>query len=1203
MASILKSRCSGLTWIFLLVCSIYAPALLFAGECPLSVGYTGFGDANRMTRDIAIQGERAYTADRFGMTIYDISDPQQPLRLGSVFLPGSGISVSVQGLIAYVGADNSGLAVIDISDDSHPNLLSSIGIMSLASVVDQSILYVIGGWELHIFDLSAPASPTEIGQLYFGSYGRDIAVDSGRAYVARSQHGMEMIDVSDPSSPVSLATLTLPGRTIGIDAVGGIACAVGSTLQLHVLDVGDPENIHLLASVDTKGFPMDVLCYNDKAYVAGFGPLMTFDLSDPSLPAMLSAMELPGPAYFLFLSGNHLYLPNDDSGFEIINVADPDSPTLLGVAHAEGYAWNVTIDENLAYVADYNYGLQIFDISDPLAPLRIGDARLPGIAWSVTLDGKKAYVGDDEAGLMILDVQDPTSPELLGYYDSDGQAEQALISGNLAYLADGYRGIDIIDISRPDQPLLLGSCDTPPRGYAQGLARAGNVLWVADYYADLYAVDVSDPANPHILGEPLTDFSAGSYALALSGDFAYVLSSNRFRFEIWDISDPARPVQLSFIESPYWSSIPRGIAVQGDYAIITTEGRELHFLSISNPLQPRIISSASTLRRARNLAIDPDHHVAWIPEGPILEAVEIGCPSCETLDVLVANPEIPTGGAQTTVEVEVHDALGLPAPGEIVEGRSELGTLSDFTDLGDGRYTATLTSGERSGPDRIRVSINGELCTREAVVDFQCASGGPDHAAELLAAPQGESAILLSWAPVNGAESYRVLRDGMEIALLEPGASEYLDEALAPGTEYRYQLISSDQCEGGPISSEITARTSGIPPLCPGSAGLVGINFFTSSQEFVVADGLAFVPHYAGFRVLDISDLSAPVEIARYQNEDVGDVYALAYSDGILYAIGWTFSTFDLSDPTNPQRLGGIFWPKGYYPRITLTERTAYVGDSEGFWSVDISDPAQPQILGGWTDGDAVFSILVCEDVAYVGSDWKGESILDISDPSQPVLLDPLFPRGFLHEMVSQADYLYAAVGGKLYVLDASDRRSPRIVSSIEIPGAADMTSFGGGAYLALAGYELLSIVDITDPVAPRLVDTMDYPGLLPGQIEALGNSLMISNDHDTLQILTTECRSPRAAFEYDEESAQTAFFDRSLYDPKRWQWDFGDGAVSNEENPTHSYPGPGLYDVDLSVSNEFGSDRIIRRISIGSALFFDDFESGDTRLWSWTAN
>lgn len=63
------------------------------------------------------------------------------------------------------------------------------------------------------------------------------------------------------------------------------------------------------------------------------------------------------------------------------------------------------------------------------------------------------------------------------------------------------------------------------------------------------------------------------------------------------------------------------------------------------------------------------------------------------------------------------------------------------------------------------------------------------------------------------------------------------------------------------------------------------------------------------------------------------------------------------------------------------------------------------------------------------------------------------------------------------------------------------------------------------------------------------------------------------------------SFTDTSANKPTVWNWDFGDGGISTETNPTHTFTEPGTYSVRLKVSNIFGSDTISRTslISVGS--------------------
>ena len=50
-------------------------------------------------------------------------------------------------------------------------------------------------------------------------------------------------------------------------------------------------------------------------------------------------------------------------------------------------------------------------------------------------------------------------------------------------------------------------------------------------------------------------------------------------------------------------------------------------------------------------------------------------------------------------------------------------------------------------------------------------------------------------------------------------------------------------------------------------------------------------------------------------------------------------------------------------------------------------------------------------------------------------------------------------------------------------------------------------------------------------------------------------------------------FSDVSSGNPASWVWDFGDGSSSTLQNPVHLFSSPGLYTVNLTITNELGSN------------------------------
>ncbi|GAA4383620.1 hypothetical protein GCM10023186_24930 [Hymenobacter koreensis] len=59
--------------------------------------------------------------------------------------------------------------------------------------------------------------------------------------------------------------------------------------------------------------------------------------------------------------------------------------------------------------------------------------------------------------------------------------------------------------------------------------------------------------------------------------------------------------------------------------------------------------------------------------------------------------------------------------------------------------------------------------------------------------------------------------------------------------------------------------------------------------------------------------------------------------------------------------------------------------------------------------------------------------------------------------------------------------------------------------------------------------------------------------------------------------SSTVQFTDQSQNAPTSWEWDFGNGSISTQQNPTHTYVASGVYNVRLTVRNAFGPASITK--------------------------
>jgi len=152
---------------------------------------------------------------------------------------------------------------------------------------------------------------------------------------------------------------------------------------------------------------------------------------------------------------------------------------------------------------------------------------------------------------------------------------------------------------------------------------------------------------------------------------------------------------------------------------------------------------------------------------------------------------------------------------------------------------------------------------------------------------------------------------------------------------------------------------------------------------------------------------------------------------------------------------------------------------------------------------------------------------------------------------------------------------------------------------------------------------TYDDPGLYTVSLtvtEASGGT-----DTETkVDYITVDYAPPTCDFTADVTSGVAPltvnFTDLSLDSVDTWDWDFGDGGTSTEQNPSYDYATPGTYTVTLNVSGPGGSDShtktdyIVVHFAPPVALFvgfpttgapplsvnFDDQSTGEIDTWSW---
>lgn len=544
------------------------------------------------------------------------------------------------------------LACTTVSHSQSPCVPEIIGKFGgLANTIDvvDSIAYV--GYtrgDFLIYDISNEMTPQVISALTFSDPINDIQVSNGLAYLANNLGGLIIVDVSTPTAPAVIGQIADRGRACSVDVVNGLAY-LANTRWLSIIDVSDPADPQEIGYYFTNTiWLMDVHVSGTVAYLAALeSGLLIFDVSDPTTPTLLGALDTPGRAFAVAVADGKAYVAAHSSGIQIIDVTNLAAPTLVAIARPRSGNWykDLAVRDNIVYAVEHFDTLLMIDVSTPELPVLLGTiGEREWTPHSISLDGNRAYITYGAAGgFLVIDVTDPSVPtQILSNVPPLPTASHGIsVVGEVAYIADGSAGLRLVDVSNPYSPSLLSTFET--RQHAVDVGVKNNVAYVIEYYV-MEIIDVSDPFHPTLidtfnlsaigreicivnsmayiakggrlqilditipsaivdLGTYLTGVG-GTYACAVDGNVAYVAVDD-MGLQIVDISNPSAPTLLGTYDTP---GRARGVSASNGVVCVTDMSEGLHIIDVSDPQLPSLIRTFElpSLSSARNVTISND---------------------------------------------------------------------------------------------------------------------------------------------------------------------------------------------------------------------------------------------------------------------------------------------------------------------------------------------------------------------------------------------------------------------------------------------------------------------------------------------------------------------------------------------------------------------------------------------------------------------
>ncbi len=576
---------------------------------------------------VVLSGNVAFVAlGKTGFGVIDISDPMNPVVIGTGRTPGFAMNVAVSGSYAYIADSSYGLRVYNI--DSLSNLVEvsfiQSGIVSNVAILGDYLYAANGDSGLAVFDISTRDNPQLIRYVRTSGQAFDLSIFDNKIYVADGDSGLCILNLTDPAFPQVIRTfLGTIVRANKLVVHGNYVYVVDNHPwamdpyynegSIHVIDCTQLATTHevafFLQSPAAYGSCIESIAFdNDSLYMSSWNIrasdighstyvesdfyLTIFNVSDPDSLQQISvttyAQSNGGRIYErilgLAISNGYLFYAKGSDGLQIHSISG--NPSVYGSC-LNDIVSTIAVSGNYAYVGD-NTILKVVDISNPSTPLLVGSFDTQGYVFDIAIANQLAYLAISATGCKILNVSNPDSIYEVGVFPISGS--RISISGNHAFVSGGSR-VSIIDVSNPAQPTQIGYYDPQVQWYADRISIRDHYAYVSYANVGLRVLNIDSLQNPVAVGMWLSGHWISNNVI--SGNYAFVVTDDANAVFVVDISNPLSPHLVNtFVISS--NSYAMDVSISGNYMYVADYFLGLRVINIAAPTNPHEVGFYDT---------------------------------------------------------------------------------------------------------------------------------------------------------------------------------------------------------------------------------------------------------------------------------------------------------------------------------------------------------------------------------------------------------------------------------------------------------------------------------------------------------------------------------------------------------------------------------------------------------------------------------
>jgi len=232
-----------------------------------------------------------------------------------------------------------------------------------AEVVGNTLIISAMVQGIEFYDISNPSQLNHLTNFNLGGggWGGGIKANCVRAsgnyafFTTYAEDGLYVVNISNPSNPQNLGVVagTENLNLENLDLNGNLLAVTAHENGVRLYDISNASNLELYSIINANN-AWAVAVGNNQVYIADDDIISVYDVTEPSNPIYLTAIQSTNAVKDVALMNNHLYAATGSDGVSLYDISNSSNPVLLDTFNTNTMANRIAVFNGKIAIADWD---------------------------------------------------------------------------------------------------------------------------------------------------------------------------------------------------------------------------------------------------------------------------------------------------------------------------------------------------------------------------------------------------------------------------------------------------------------------------------------------------------------------------------------------------------------------------------------------------------------------------------------------------------------------------------------------------------------------------------------------------------------------------------------------------------------------------------------------------------------------------------